>query len=590
LFKKSYHFLFLFIFAAALVFGQSYQGPATGNVTSGDTVSTDNFLRVAPVGEPQVKGTHNVITPPFKYEYFEFNKPSPPENYFEDPSIREITDSLTILLKDFSGISVSNKIPPDPHIAVGPTHIIATINSQFGIWDKEGNLIKVIEADNWYDGIMPNPGSPGIFDPQIIYDHFDKRWFMVWDHVNDANQTANFLISVSDDSIPLGNWYIWAIPSNTNGNTVVNNWADYPGVGYDRDAFYINGRQFTFDNPALLVYNKIRIIPKEEIYSSKGGSLSWKDIWDISYPHNALKPDVIRPAIVYGSPSEYYLLHANRGGANFISLYRITNPLTTPVLSGINISVPNYFGAPDANQLGGGTPLIDIRGSNFKTAPVYRDGFLWTVHNVQNPSFPQNTSIIYYKINVSNNSMVETATMGAQGFWYFYPHLMIDKDQNIAINYSRSGENEYIGAYYTTRLANDPPGLSGSHILQTGKGNYVVTFSGDRNRWGDYMGISLDPSDENNIWMFTEYASTGNRYGTWIGKIRMVPFPGVSGFMQTSELNFGDVESNFVSDTLNSVLYNYGSDDLIISSIPNSVGPFQLISDISLPLNLSSYD
>ena len=45
-----------------------------------------------------------------------------------------------------------------------------------------------------------------------MYDHFDKRWIMTWDSQNDALQRAYFLVAVSDDSIPLGTWYIWALP------------------------------------------------------------------------------------------------------------------------------------------------------------------------------------------------------------------------------------------------------------------------------------------------------------------------------------------------------------------------------------------
>ncbi len=32
------------------------------------------------------------------------------------------------------------------------------------------------------------------------------------------------------------------------------------------------------------------------------------------------------------------------------------------------------------------------------------------------------------------------------------------------------------------------------------------TFGGPRNRWGDYSGISVDPSNEKFFWVFNEYA------------------------------------------------------------------------------------
>ncbi len=186
--------------------------------------------------------------------------------------------------------------------------------------------------------------------------------------------------------------------------------------------------------------------------------------------------------------------------------------------------------------------------------------------------------------------MVENATLGAPGYWYIFPNLTMDKDENIAITYSRSSVNDYCGAFYTTRLNNDPPGLSGSKTLQEGKGNYVVTFGASRNRWGDYMGICLDPSDENNIWMFTEYAAAKNIWGTWVGKIRMVPVFGVNLYTSTPSIDFGNVELNYTSDTVTTIISNYGTENLEVSNIPVSSGPFHIISNFSFPLNLAAFD
>ena len=215
---------------------------------------------------------------------------------------------------------------------------------------------------------------------------------------------------------------------------------------------------------------------------------------------------------------------------------------------------------------------------------------LWGVYSIANPSSLKNSAIRYYKINVSNSTIVESATLGASGYWYYYPNLAVDKDQNIAITYSRSGDNEYIGAYFTTRLKNDPPGLSGSKVLQEGKGNYVVTFSGTRNRWGDYMGISLDPSDENNIWLYTEYAAATNIWGTWVGKIRLVPFSGAYVSTLEDSLDFGELESNKTSNTLTATISNLGTDTLVITNIPSSFGQFNLNSALTFPLKLATYD
>jgi hypothetical protein len=589
--------LFLFLFSSLTMAQVSYEGPDTGSVSSGVMVSTDNFTRVLSLAPPVERGIRNTIAPKYDKSIKSLVPPAAPKdaNYFEDPSINKNNklhkksgvDGQPVLLQDFEGIPMTNSIPPDPTIAVGPNHILACVNSRFAIWDKNGNLLKNIDADDWYEGVLT---APGAFDPQIIYDHYAERWFMLWDSQRESPPRAHFLISISDDDDPTGTWYNYALPSNKMGKTTVNHWGDYPQIGFDEEAIYINSRQFTFGDSEK-EYDLIRILNKVEYYSAAGGPVMWTDLYDISYPGwPNIKPDVIHPVLMYSNSSEYYFVHALRGGADFITLYRLTNPLTNPALTGVNIPVTSYDDSPDANQLGGGTPLIASNGSHIKTAPVYRDGYIWYVHSVGNPASASSTSLRYGKINVNTSSVVEEATFGAANHWYIFPSLAVDKDQNIAINYTRTSLTEYAGVFYTSRLATDPPGLNGSVLLKEGTGNYIVTFGGDRNRWGDYHGIYLDPVTEYNIWMFTEFAPETNTWGTWAGEIRLVPFSGIYLHTNKTEFDFGDVEVDIDSDPITAVISNYGLDDLTINSLAESDGPFRVITELTFPTTLQTYD
>ncbi len=53
-----------------------------------------------------------------------------------------------------------------------------------------------------------------------------------------------------------------------------------------------------------------------------------------------------------------------------------------------------------------------------------------------------------------------------------------------------------------------------SEILAAGQDFYIRTFGGSRNRWGDYSGIAVDPTDDLTFCAFNEYALTR---GTLIG-------------------------------------------------------------------------
>jgi len=193
----------------------------------------------------------------------------------------------------------------------------------------------------------------------------------------------------------------------------------------------------------------------------------------------------------------------------------------------------------------------------------------------------------YIKINTTTNATTEDVEMGANGFWHFYPSLALDKDNNVAITYSRSGTTEYIGAFYTSRLNSDPPGLSGSKLIQAGKSNYVKDFGGGRNRWGDYTGIWLDPVDQNNFWMLTEYAeSPVNNWGAWVAGVRLIPFTGAKLYSDKDSLDFGVKEVSFPSDTLMITLTSQGQDTLQIGNIQIPNSQYQLLTVVSYPIKL----
>ncbi len=582
----------LVILFSAFTFAQQYSGPAQGSVSSGIIVTTDDFSM--PVGGDQT-GERRVIEvqdPDFgmlidqtakqvydNYVYVE------DENAYSSPTGGGIGTSFE--LNSFSAIPMTNSIPPDPHMAVGPNHVIAMVNTRFYIYDRDGNVLKNISADAWCGQVLPNPGA---FDPQIIYDHYEGRWFMLWDNQNNGTQTAFFIIAFSDDEDPLGTWYMYAINAKTNGNNNTNTWGDYPQIGYDDQAIYIMSRQFTFGGSYL--YNKIRIINKAELYAAQDNGFTWQDIWSIRDPGNASSSlDVIHPTISYDAGlNRSYFVWANRQGGNYYVLYWIDDPVGSPTLSGVRITVPTYGPAPKANQLGGGNPRLESGGSSVRNAPILRDGKIYAVHAIRNSQFSQNGSIKYFVIDANTHAILEQVEQGAQGYYYIYPAIAVDADHNLAITYSRSADTEYIGAFYSTKRGTDAPGLSPSKVMMEGQGNYVVTFGGSRNRWGDYLMASLDPVNQANIWLFSEYAAATNTWGTWLTEIRMKPYSGVSLFTESNPVEFGELEIGSSPLTKVITIANYGDSPLVINNITPTAGPFTLLTSLNYPVTLNTFD
>lgn len=581
--------ILLLLFATNIGYTQLYQGPASGSVPSGVIVSTGNQLfgfsgeELSPYVRKKVRNKIN-FTPYPDYLNKVSHKAPEGANYMNDPLAGQLTDSPEpTVFKSFLGFNdPGNYIPPDLYIAAGPNHIIGTDNGRIRIWDKNGKLLKNISADVWFSSTLSGVGA---FDPKVIYDHFQKRWVMVWLDQDDATSRGYYLISVSADSIPIGTWYNYALPSNVNGSTPSGSWGDYQGVGFDNQAIYLTSNQFVFGGN--FQGTKIRIIPKSDLYANNAGPVNWKDIWDIREPNSFSRTFGARPTIMYTVSSNYYLLvNAPFSTGTFVTLYKISNPITNPVMTAVNVPVTSYTGPPSANQLGGGMQ-IETGGVSFKYEPIFKDGFLWAVHSVRNASFTSFSSIRYLKINTETNESIEDIAMGADGYWHFYPALTVDKDNNIAITYSRSANTEYIGAFYTSRLSTDPQGLSGSKLIQAGKSNYVKDFGSGRNRWGDYSGIWRDPTDQNNFWLLTQYAeSPANNWAGWVTGLRLIPFSGAKLYTNKDSLDFGVREVSYPSDTVKVTLTSQGQDTLIISNIQLPNSQFQLLTNISFPYKL----
>src|SRR3954464_1403673 len=77
-------------------------------------------------------------------------------------------------------------IPPDTAGAVGPNHVMTTLNSQVRIQDRQGNILSTVDLDTFWSPL----NFPATFDPEIVYDPYTSRWF--FSAGADAPQGTNF--------------------------------------------------------------------------------------------------------------------------------------------------------------------------------------------------------------------------------------------------------------------------------------------------------------------------------------------------------------------------------------------------------------
>ena len=590
--RKTFLLMFILFYSVSTYAQVSALGPADGNISIGYTFNTNTIglykynggirTKIFIHPKPEIEAGPDRVQPNGLYK----------DNFILDPNYNKLSKTSAakpFIIHNIDGPDLNTdgnylRIPPDPYVAAGPDHIMMVINSLIFIRDKRtGKQIQInpMAMFNFIDGISP-------FDPKIIYDQFHNRWVTVWLHVDETNSMSYFLLAVSDDSDPNGLWYTWALPSNTNGNTPAGNWGDYPGLGYDDKAIYITSNQFVFSDNKF-AYSKLRIIDKKNIYiAGDPGKLTWKDFWGINYPGEGTPAFGIRPVQMKEAASEYYLAAIRWGDThNSFGIYKLKNVLTTPILLGSPVSTIQYATTKGikVEQLDGGSNTIEHGDLQLRQEPVYINGKIHLVHPAR---FQNKIGVRYLTINANNFKAAEDVILGTPEHYYLYPALAVNKSNDVVITYTRVSSNEYAGVYFTF-FPSDVKNFIGSNLLTKGNAKYELTLGGDRNRWGDYNGAWVDPTDENTFWIFSEYSKATDTWGTQLGGVRYRAFNEPYVYQEQTELNFGTTQLNAGGKSISFPLSNFGGSDLIISSIQNKSQRFQHLSP-ALPIIITSLD
>ncbi len=418
------------------------------------------------------------------------------------------------LLTSFAGISATGWFPPDCTLAVGPNHVLVSVNATVAVYNKTGGApVFAKTLVSWFSNVI---GNAKIFDPKVLYDQFTGRWVLLTVALGPGATESYFLLSVSQTVNPAGAWWNYKIDATKDGTTPTSNWADFPGLGLDSQAFYLTANMFKFGGG--FSYAKVRVVPKAAPYA--GGVLVYKDLVKLKNADGSFA-FTVQPCHTFGAPGTEYLVNtvypASGGTQNKLSVWSLTNPLTTPALMLKTVTLSPYSLPPDGTQRGGGTPLDtgDVRVLN----AVFRGGSIWCAFTTAHNFGTGNTAAIQWvQVNAAPGTLIQQGIYGAQKLHYFYPAVMPDSNGNMTMVFSRSGASEFVSIFYTGRKAADPIGLlQSSALFKAGVANYVKLDGSGRNRWGDYAGVGSDPADTLKVWFYSLYAVAGNNWATQIG-------------------------------------------------------------------------
>jgi hypothetical protein len=400
----------------------------------------------------------------------------------------------------------------------------------------------VTHIGSFFEPLVP---VNSLFDPKVIFDQHAGRFVVValeqvsmgvLDH---PGNVSRILVAVSDDSDPNGIWFFHAIPSKliiAAGDGVHESWADYPGLAVDEEAVYITANMFRFPAGGMFVGSRVWIIDKVPFYAGGPAVVMVYDhgtLSGVGVPYPTTQPaHVFGPGLPPGLTGTYLVSAgwADMAGIDYLNIIEITSPLAGPVFTSFFTPLTDiHTGAAftDAPQLG--SPVLIETNDSRALHAVWRSGLLWVTNCIIPPAGPDAGQVTahWYAVVAPGYSILDQGNVGgediAPGCFTFFPSIAVNSAGDMALGFAASAPSIFAGAYFTGRLSTHPIGVGftiPSDVVRPGLDPYVRTFGSPRNRWGDYSGASVDPSDDLTFYVFNEYADTvgtlfGGEDGRW---------------------------------------------------------------------------
>lgn len=469
-------------------------------------------------------------------------------------------EERTIPERLFPTIGATGWNPPDPYLAVGPNHVVVTVNMAVAFYTKAGvQQFQVPLNSTGNPGFFETVGAAGYtFDPKCMYDPYAQRFVVLALEVYSATGEAYIDIAVSDDSDPNGVWYkyrtgaVITIGAGTN-------WWDYPGLGCDPQAYYVGGNLFGF-NSAPYGGAGFRIFDKTPLLT--GGTAVYSTLRE---PGGY----VIQPARHFGSPIAPFFTYLVN--STTVRVYAITNPLTAPALVSTNVAVPSYSGSSDAPTLGGST--VSTGGS---ADPVWRNGKLYWCHNA---STGGKNTVRWHQFDTGSWPTSGSVTRIQSGdidagpnLWTMFPAITANVNQDAGVVLGATGPDNRLGVRVAGRRASDPLGRMGVPVLVN---ESAVNASG---RYGDYYAVAVDPADDTTFWGVGEYR-TSSGWQNWVTSFRISdqslchPVPDDAGISQSQTPMTLDVLANdWHSNNLTMTILSFDPASVLGGTVVRSVG------------------
>lgn len=423
---------------------------------------------------------------------------------------------------NFDGVTgdPSGVAPPDENGAVGDSitnQYVTIVNEVYAVYNKNtgATILGPTSIDAIWSGFsgLCSTGNGG--DVNVLFDQAAGRWVVA--QLGPGFTSYCIAVSTSDDATGSYARYEFDFGSNV---------PDYPKLGVWPDAYYWTSNTFApsfigampcaYDRASMLTGGPANAICFQE--SSSVASLLPANL-DGGTPPPAGEPN---PYLELLDTSDLGLFHFH---------VDFTNPANSTFTGPTAIPVSSYSeacGGGTCIPQAGTTQLLDSLGDRLMFRNAYRN-LNGTEYLVVNHSVTAGSSVgvRWYQITNPNGtpSVAQQGTFAPDSAYRWMGSVEMDKAGDIAVGYTASSSSIHPAVRYTGRVPSDPAGtMESENSIIEGPGSQT----GGLSRWGDYSGISIDPSDDCTFFYTNEYLPSNGSFN-WNTRVGSFSFPSCTG-------------------------------------------------------------
>lgn len=475
---------------------------------------------------------------------------------------------------NFDGISSQGFAPSDVNLAIGPNHIVQTVNVQLAVFNKSGALLS--GPTNLTTLFAPLAGdcAAGASDPIVNYDRLADRWVISDIGIAVGGASFSECVAVSKTTDPTGAYTLYAYSFGTNVN-------DYPKLGVWPTAsngaylasynMFADGVAFSganlcgFDRTKMLAGNPTAAQLCVLTPNTEGGYLP---------------ADLDGPTPPANGPGLFLTWQNNNPGQLFLrklSLNFASNSVGLSNPTAINVANSNLAcgnGGTCVPQKGTAQTL-DTLGDRLMYRMAFRK-FADHERVVVNHAVANGSQVAFRWYEILDPSGAVTVnqqgTFAPDTTFRWMASAAMDKANDIAVGYSASSATINPAIRFTGRVPGDPAGtLQTEASMLEGTGSQTAGLS----RWGDYTALQVDPSDDCTFWYTNQYQKVNGTFN-WSSHIGSFVFsncgsggtPAVT--LSATKLSFPKTVIGVTSKPKSVTLTNTGTATLNISSITAS--------------------